>query len=193
MSAPASADDGAAGGAARSSAPSEPQTKREDGDASDSASSDDEEATFSRLKAFLADAQGLGEFRLIATNSAAVMESIAPLDKLFYASVPARGEYANVIDAKINLDLHLRLGGVQRVRFEQGVSRRADKSPTYVMRFVGENSAGEREVVLSAFLSPVGECSDERVARWTQMRDGWCTVQTGSDGAREYVCSFVDE
>lgn len=156
-------------------------------------SDDESPATFPQLKAFLKDAQALGELRLIATNSAAVMESIAPLDKLFYASVPSRGEYANLIDAKVNLDLHLRLEGVHAVRFEQGVSRRAGASPTYVLRFLGRDKAGEREVVLSAFLSPVGECAPERVELWKQLRGKWCSdgAVEGSDSG-EYVCSFVE-
>ena len=142
-------------------------------------------ATYPRLTQFLEACKQLGEVRIIATNAAAVMEAIATLDGLFYADVPGRGMYANVVDHSINLDLHLRLPNVRAVRFEQGTRRGNPPSPTYILRFLGHDKEGT-DLVLSLFLSPVGEVPPERVERWMQLRQEYATLTP----EQEYVCAF---
>ncbi|KAK1858462.1 hypothetical protein I4F81_001068 [Pyropia yezoensis] len=69
------------------------------------------------LKRFLNATPALGRLRLITSNrDACVMEAIATTDSLFYAvGGPAKAEYANIIDPSINLDLHLKLSGWDKV------------------------------------------------------------------------------
>jgi len=141
---------------------------------------------FPRLVEFLEACKELGELRFIATNAAVVLESTATLEKLFYAEVPRRGLYANVVDLSINMDLHILLSGVRAARFEQGVSRGDPSTPTYIIRLLGHEKAGE-EVVLSMFLSPVGDISSERAAVWEQLR----TRFASADGtAAANTCVF---
>merc|ERR1712216_998569 len=125
-----------------------------------------------KLKQFLEEAKGLGKVRLIAQNDASVMESIATLDGLFYATGgPKQLEYANVIDPKINLDLHLLLDGVGGARLETGVSRTPTRDPTYIVRMTGNDP---EKVVLSIFLQWDKEPSDvsqERVDAWKAMKE----------------------
>jgi len=125
-----------------------------------------------KLKEFLNEAKKLGKVRLISQNDAAVMEAIATLDGLFYATGgPKMLEYANVIDPKINLDLHLALDGVGGARFEQGVSRTPTKDPTYIVRMTGVDP---EKVVLSIFLQwdkAPSDVSKERVDAWSGMKD----------------------
>jgi len=125
-----------------------------------------------KLKEFLDEAKKLGRVRLISQNDAAVMEAIATLDGLFYASGgPKMLEYANVIDPKINLDLHLALDGVGGARFEQGISRTATKDPTYIVRMTGNDP---EKVVLSIFLQWDKEPSDvskDRIDAWSGMKE----------------------
>jgi Haem utilisation ChuX/HutX len=129
------------------------------------------------LKQFLDRLKGLGTVRLIVTNGAGVMETITTWDGLFFATIP-KGEYANLIKPKENLDLHLRLGGVAAARFETGVSRSASKAPTYIVRILGED---KEEVVLSVFLQWDKEPEDiakERIDHWLAMK----TELAGDDG-----------
>lgn len=121
------------------------------------------------LKKFLTGLKPLGDVRLIATNGAAVMEAIATFDSLFFATL-AKGCYANIIDPKINLDLHLLLPAVGGARFEVGVSRSASKAPTYIIRMLGKQS---EDVVLSIFLQWAKEPSDiaeERIDAWKRLQ-----------------------
>ncbi|KAK4531127.1 hypothetical protein CCYA_CCYA07G1984 [Cyanidiococcus yangmingshanensis] len=140
---------------------------------------------FPRLVGFLEACKELGELRFIASNAAVVFESTATLEKLFYAEIPRRGLYANVIDLAINLDLHVLLSGIRAARFEQGTSRGDPARPTYIIRFLGHEKQGE-EVVLSLFLSPVGEVSAERVTAWKRLRSRFAAT----DGSLVDVCVF---
>lgn len=121
------------------------------------------------VKEFLDRLKGLGTTRLIVTNSAGVMEAITTWDGLFFATIP-KGEYANLIKPKENLDLHLRLENVAAARFETGVSRSASKAPTYIIRFLGQD---KEEVVLSVFLQwekEVEDIAQERIEHWLAMK-----------------------
>lgn len=121
------------------------------------------------LKQFLDRLKGLGTTRLIVVNSAGVLEAISDFEGLFFATIP-KGEYANLIKPKENLDLHLRLGGVGAARFETGVSRSASKAPTYIIRILGGD---KEEVVLSVFLQWDKEPEDiaqERIDHWLAMK-----------------------
>lgn len=120
-------------------------------------------------KQFLDRFKSLGRVRLVARNNAAIMEAIATFGGLFFASIPS-GEYANIVDMSINLDMHLLLAGVSGARFEMGKSRTATKAPTYIIRVLG----GDREsIVLSIFLQWDKDPNDiepERVDAWKQLK-----------------------
>lgn len=120
---------------------------------------------------------------MVSTNGAAVMESIATFDSLFFATRP-KGEYANVIDHKANVDLHLLLPQVSAVRFEIGESRR-EKEPIYTLRVLGTDRS---TVVLSLFLqwdkTPM-DVESFRIDNWKELRAKYVT--DGSD-----TVSFTD-
>lgn len=121
------------------------------------------------LKRFLNNLGPLGRVRLITNNGLAVLESITPLDKLFYASV--RGaEYGNVIDHKLNVDLHIKLDAVAGARFEIGKSRSNPPHPTYAIRMLGHD---RKEVKLSLFMqwdATPDDVAPERVAHWQALK-----------------------
>lgn len=99
-------------------------------------------------------------------NAAAIQEAISGFEKQFYAVGPGGAEYANVIDPKINLDLHVKLDEIGGVRFENGVSRGDSKAPTYIMRFFGKD---KDDIVLSLFMSGASSITDvdeERIKLW---------------------------
>lgn len=119
-------------------------------------------------KVFLDRLKPLGKVRLVARNEAAIMESIATFDGLFFATIRS-GEYANIIDLSVNLDMHLLLEGVAGAKFETGVSRSASKAPTYIVRILGKDSG----TVLSVFMQWDKDPSDiepERIEAWKQLR-----------------------
>eukprot|EP00803_Ostreobium_quekettii_P006697 evm.model.scf_2816.1 EVM.evm.TU.scf_2816.1 scf_2816:11238-11822(+) len=124
------------------------------------------------LKAFLAALKPLGRVRLIATNDAAVLESVATFDGLFFATVP-KGTYANIIDSEANLDMHLLLAGVGGARFEVGQSRGADPVPTYMVRVLGRD---RETVVLTIFLmwdKAPRDVEEARVQAWRALKEEW--------------------
>lgn len=120
-------------------------------------------------KQFLDRLKALGNLRLIGRNDAVIMESIATFDGLFFAEVPT-GEYANLIDGSINLDMHLLLEGFSGAKFETGISRDATKSTTYVLRLLGKDRTS---VILSLFLqwdkAPT-DVSEERINAWKALK-----------------------
>lgn len=129
-------------------------------------------------KQFLDRLKALGKVRLVARNDAAIMESIATFDGLFFASIPS-GEYANIVDMSINLDMHLLLAGVSGARFEIGKSRSASKAPTFIIRVLGED---RRVVVLSIFVQWEKDPTDiapERIDAWKQLKADYVTTSDG--------------
>ncbi len=113
-----------------------------------SASAAAEDEDLPPVKQFLNSLGGLGNVRLVTNNGLAVLESITPLDKLFYATVRGN-EYGNVIDHGRNVDLHINVGAIHGVRFEVGKSRTNPPVPTYALRYLG---ADRKEVKLSMFI-----------------------------------------
>ncbi|CAN8062171.1 unnamed protein product [Agarophyton chilense] len=120
-------------------------------------------------KQFLDRLKALGNMRLIGRNEAVIMESVATFDGLFYAEV-RNGEYANLIDSSINLDMHLLLDGFSGATFETGVSRDSTKSTTYIIRLLGKDRSN---VILSLFLqwdkTPT-DISEERTNAWKALK-----------------------
>ncbi|KAI0558308.1 hypothetical protein FGB62_219g018 [Gracilaria domingensis] len=120
-------------------------------------------------KQFLDRLKALGNLRLIGRNDAVIMESIATFDGLFYATIPT-GEYANLIDSSINLDMHLLLEGFSGAKFQTGISRDSTKSTTYIIRLLGKDRSS---VILSLFLqwekTPT-DISQERTEAWKTLK-----------------------
>lgn len=125
-------------------------------------------------KEFLDRLKPLEKVRLIVRNEAGIMESIATFDGLFFASIRG-GEYANLIDSSLNLDLHLLLNAVSGCRFDIGVSRTPDKSPTYALRLLASD---KETVALSVFLQwdkvPT-DIAPERVNAWKKLKEDYTT------------------
>jgi len=120
-------------------------------------------------KIFMDRLKPLGSVRLIVRNEAGIMESIATFEGLFFATIRS-GEYANVVDLSLNLDLHLLLDGVSGCRFEKGASRTASKSTTYILRILGND---KESVVLTVFLQWDKDPTDiepERIEAWEQLK-----------------------
>lgn len=129
-------------------------------------------------KQFLDRLKPLGKVRLVARNDAAIMESIATFDGLFFASIPS-GEYANIVDMSINLDMHLLIAGVSGARFEVGKSRSATRAPTYIIRVLGRD---RESVVLSIFLQWDKDPTDvepHRIDAWKQLKADYVTKSDG--------------
>eukprot|EP00188_Purpureofilum_apyrenoidigerum_P005574 Plantae.Rhodophyta-Purpureofilum_apyrenoidigerum.ctg7395.p1 GENE.Plantae.Rhodophyta-Purpureofilum_apyrenoidigerum.ctg7395~~Plantae.Rhodophyta-Purpureofilum_apyrenoidigerum.ctg7395.p1 ORF type:complete len:196 (-),score=36.27 Plantae.Rhodophyta-Purpureofilum_apyrenoidigerum.ctg7395:293-880(-) len=136
----------------------------------------DEKVTFSKLKEFLEDTKKLGRLRMIAQNEASVMEAIAPTDGLFYAVIPNGIEYGNIIDPKINLDLHLKLSAVGGARFENGTSRGPTKATTYIVRLLGKDL---KTVVLSLFVQwdkDPNDIGEDRISAWKDMKNKYAAT-----------------
>lgn len=120
-------------------------------------------------KQFLDRLKPLRNLRLIGRNDAVIMESIATFDGLFFAKVPT-GEYANLIDSSINLDMHLLLEGFSGAKFETGISRDASKCTTYIVRLLGNDRTS---VILSLFLQwdkTAADVSEERINAWKALK-----------------------
>lgn len=120
-------------------------------------------------KQFMDRLKPLGKVRLVARNDAAIMEAIATFDGLFFASIRS-GEYANIVDMSINLDMHLLLDGISGARFETGVSRSASKAPTYIVRILQKD---KESVAISLFLQWDKDPSDidpARIEAWQQLK-----------------------
>lgn len=125
-------------------------------------------------KVFLDRLKPLGKVRLITRNETAIMEAIATFDGLFYAKIPS-GEYANIVDMSINLDMHLHLGLFSGCRFETGVSRSASKAPSYILRLLGKD---RKSPALSVFLQWDKDPSDiasERIDAWKKLKADYTT------------------
>ena len=130
-------------------------------------------------KEFLDRLKPLGKVRLITRNQAAIMEAIATFDGLFFATVGS-GEYGNIVDMSINLDIHLLLSAVSGARFETGVSRTPSKDPTYVIRILG---ADKKNAALSVFLQWDKEPSDiapERIEAWKKLKEDYVKDDSNS-------------
>lgn len=126
------------------------------------------------LKRFLNELHRLGRLRLVTNNGAAVMESIATFDGLFYQAV--RGsEYGNVIDHDANVDLHIRLAGVSGARWEVGAARGNSDASTYALRVLGLD---KKTVKLSLFLQWEKDPADvepERIEAWKDLKATFAT------------------
>lgn len=135
----------------------------------DTATSARSEVDVARVKDFLDSLGGLGNVRLVTNNGLAVLESITPLDGLFYATV--RGaEYGNVIDHERNVDLHVRVDSVAGARFEVGKSRTTPSHPTYAIRLLKKD---KKTVGISLFVQwdkTPEDVSPERVAHWEGLK-----------------------
>lgn len=97
------------------------------------------------------------------------MEAIATFDKLFFAQIPS-GEYANIVDMSINLDMHLLLDGFTGCRFETGVSRSASRATTYILRLLGKD---RESVAMSVFIQWDKDATDiepERIEAWKALK-----------------------
>ena len=121
------------------------------------------------VKEFLNSLGALGKVRLVTNNGLAVLESITPLDKLFYATVRGN-EYGNVIDHELNVDLHINVNAIHGVRFEIGKSRTNPPVPTYALRYLG---ADKKEVKLSMFIQwdkTPDDVAPERIEAWKSLK-----------------------
>jgi hypothetical protein len=80
------------------------------------------------------------QVRIIVNTGVAVLESVTNLDKLFYHTLPGRGEFANVMAKEDNVDFHLLIDQVSAAKLVKGKSARGD-IPTYMIRFVDGNGS----------------------------------------------------
>ena len=64
-----------------------------------------------------------------------VLESVTTLDGLFYSDFPGKGEYANLMKSEDNVDFHLLVSKVTKIKLARGKSMRGD-IPTYMVRML---------------------------------------------------------
>ena len=84
------------------------------------------------VKSFLEELKALGDVRIITNNGCAVLESVATFDGLFYSPVPGKGEYANLIKPKENMDMHLLIDKVARATLESAPGRGGDYQSHFI-------------------------------------------------------------
>lgn len=84
------------------------------------------------MKTFLEALKTLGDVRIITNNGCAVLESVTTFEGLFYSPVPGKGEYANLIKSKENIDFHLLIDKVARATLESAPGRGGD----YMSHFI---------------------------------------------------------
>lgn len=104
------------------------------------AEEEEQQAAGVDVKVFLEDLKSVGRVRLIVNTGVAVLESVTNLEKLFYHTLPGRGEYANLMLREDNVDFHLLIDQVVSAKLETGKSSRGD-IPTYMIRFIDTNEA----------------------------------------------------
>ena len=67
------------------------------------------------------------------------------MDGLYYSSFPGKGYYANLMDAKNNVDFHLLLSKVARIKLMRGQSVALGESnksiPTFTVRLLDQGGA----------------------------------------------------
>ena len=74
------------------------------------------------------------------------------------------------MDPKLNLDMHLRLGGVGGARFEMGKAR-GGSGNTYIIRLLGKE---KEELVMSLFLQwdkVATDVEESRIEAWKEMKE----------------------
>ena len=101
------------------------------------------------VKEFLAALPSLGSVRLIVQTGTVVLESVTTFDGLFYSPVPGKGEYANLIKSKENVDMHLLIDRLASVKLVSGPGRGGDYT-SHVLRI--QSHALEEPACLSVFL-----------------------------------------
>lgn len=120
-------------------------------------------------KVFIDKLKALEKVRLIVRNESGILEAVASFDGLFFATIPS-GEYANLIDLKNNLDMHLLLDKVSGARFETGVARSASKATTYNVRILASD---KETVALSVFLQwdkDPEDIAQHRIDAWKSLK-----------------------
>lgn len=119
-------------------------------------------------KKFMERLKELGMMRFVVRNPTGILECMGTFDSLFYAKI-ASGEYANVVDLKANIDMHLLLPGFSGVKFEVGTSRSKERAPLYTLRILGED---KKTPALSLFV--MNQSSDpvepDRIQAWKDLK-----------------------
>lgn len=130
-------------------------------------------------KQFLDRLKAFGRVRFVVRNPVGILETVGTFDSLFYASIPS-GEYANLIDHKLNLDLHILLAGLIGARFEIGKARGSPPSPTYAVRLLGP---GKEDVAVSIFImwdKQPDDVEHDRIQAWKDLK-----TQYGKEVSKE--------
>lgn len=120
-------------------------------------------------KEFLERLKGLGKVRIVIRNEVGILESLGTFDSLFYAKIPS-GEYANLIDHKSNLDMHILLSGFTGVRFEIGVSRSKSRAPLYTLRLLGQDKETSAVSVFVMWDREPEDIEPERIQAWKDLK-----------------------
>lgn len=128
-------------------------------------------------KKFMERLKALGTMRFVVRNPVGILESMGTFDSLFYAKIPS-GEYANVVDQKGNIDMHLLLSGFSGVKFEIGTSRSQDRAPLYSLRILGED---KKTPALSLFVmnQSAEQVGPERVQAWKDLKKDYVESDDG--------------
>lgn len=123
-------------------------------------------------KEFLERLKSLGKVRIVVRNEVGILESVGTFDSLFYATIPS-GEYANLIDLKSNLDMHILLSGLTGVRFEIGVSRSKSRAPLYTLRLLGKDKKSPAASVFVMWDRDADDIEPERIQAWKDLKSDY--------------------
>ena len=110
------------------------------------------------------------QVRLIVNTGVAVLESVTSLNKLFYHTLPGRGEYANLMLKEDNVDFHLLIDQVASAKLVTGKSSRGD-IPTYMVRFVDNNESVALTLLVMWKPGTDGEYDNGQVDAFQQLLD----------------------
>lgn len=125
-------------------------------------------------KEFLDRLKALKKVRIVVRNPTGILETVATFDSLFYLTMPA-GEYANLIDHRLNLDMHILLSGFTGVKFEVGVSRSKSKAPLYTLRLLGEDKKTPAVSVFIMWDKDPDDIEQERIQAWKDLKADYVT------------------
>lgn len=143
-------------------------------------------------KQFLELFKQLGRVRIVVRNPVGILETVGSFDSLFYASIPS-GEYANLIDHNLNLDMHILLSGFTGARFEIGKSRGSPPAPTYCVRLFGPDRDAVAVSVFVMWDKKPDDVEAHRIDAWKALRADYAKTKTGTADGDEADTFYFDE
>eukprot|EP00249_Psilotum_nudum_P007695 c20755_g1_i1 orf=294-986(-) len=120
------------------------------------------------VKDFLEELKQVGRVRIVVNTGVGVLESVTSLEKLFYHTLPGRGEYANVMNQEENIDFHLLIDKVKAAELSKGKTMRGD-IPTYTICFFDDDDKAAAKFLVMWKQGTNGEYDPGQVEAFEQL------------------------